>query len=88
MRRISAESARSLADIQPFTIPRSTGEIGAETESAASVGAIRIRSTPGRATRRTTAFTRFSRVERNGAENIFGVLLREAGAFRPPTRPI
>jgi hypothetical protein len=71
MRRVSAESARSLACIQPRAKARSTGETGAVCAVAAGTGALRIRSATGPATRRTTAFTRCSRVERNGAANIF-----------------
>jgi hypothetical protein len=70
IRRISADSARNLADIQPCAIPRSTGEIGSRAEASTAPGPDRARSATGRATRRTTAFTRSSRVTRNGAENI------------------
>jgi hypothetical protein len=63
MRRVSADSARSLRRNQSRARPRITGESATGTASA--------RSAPTRATRRTTAFTRSSRVERNGAENIF-----------------
>jgi hypothetical protein len=71
MRRISAESARNLADIHPFTSARSTGGIDPDAAGETSAGNGRTRSAAGRATRRTIAFTRSSRVTRNGAENIF-----------------
>jgi hypothetical protein len=71
IRRISAESARSRVRNQPCATSRNTGEISRSGDGARIRHA---RSATGRATRRTTAFTRRSRVERNGAGNMFGVL--------------
>jgi hypothetical protein len=67
IRRISAESARSRADSHRRGRPRITGEIAI---SGALPRAPRVCSAAGRATRRRIAFTRSSRGERNGAENI------------------
>jgi hypothetical protein len=88
MRRSRIDMARSLAEIQLRASPRSTGDTGGIGSSPGSAAARALHSTraaAGLVTRRTTAFTRSSRVTRNGAENIYGVLLREAGVFRPPT---
>jgi hypothetical protein len=72
IRRNSAERARSGADSQSRAGPRSSLD-GPSTDPCARVWREtgRTRATPGRATRRTTAFTRRSGVARNGAENIF-----------------
>jgi hypothetical protein len=72
-RRTRAERARTLTDIQSRASPRSIGGIGAT--AASMPGTNRGRSAIGRATRRTTAFTRSSRVTRNGAENMLGPFL-------------
>jgi hypothetical protein len=74
IRRMTVESARSLARIQSRAAPRSTGEIACALGAEAPAAIRRTRSATGRATRRTTAFTRCSKVERSGAENIFCVL--------------
>jgi hypothetical protein len=65
IRRIAADSAANRATIQARAIARRAGE------TALSTGAEDIAAPRVRTTRRTTAFTRSSRVERNGAENMF-----------------
>ncbi len=82
MRRVSADSARSLPRIQSRVVRRNSPEI---VSGATPAGTPRARAAAVPTTRRTTAFARCSRVERNGAENMCGVLLWEADALRPPT---
>jgi hypothetical protein len=77
MRRISADSARSLADIQPVANPRGTGEIGRSAVAA------HVRPAADRTTRRTTAFARCNRVERNGAAGTIGNSFSGGGRFSP-----
>jgi hypothetical protein len=69
-RRVSASSAATRLNIQLRARPRATGATGGV--AVPSAGAACTRPNPGPATRRTTAFTRFSRVMRSGAENILG----------------
>jgi hypothetical protein len=70
-----------LADIQPFASPRTTGETGPPV--ALPAGEDIARSTAGLATRCTIAFTRSSRVTRNGAAENIGNSFSGGGRISP-----